>query len=79
MFAIDSVNLPSNANKERSGTIEELPRRAQRLNKAADNIARLRLRQSQDKATQEAPLSARGRGFIDASRREALKFWHQYI
>lgn len=40
MFAIDGVKLPSNASKERSGTHEELRRRAKRLDEAADRISR---------------------------------------
>lgn len=41
MFAIDGVKLPSNAGKERSGTLEELRHRAKRLDQAADKILAL--------------------------------------
>lgn len=71
MFAIDGVKLPSNASKERSGTFEELRHRARRLDKAADKI--VNLHQSQDKATQEEPLPAKGQARIDALRKEAAR------
>lgn len=71
MFAIDGVKLPSNASKERSGTHEELRHRARRLDKAADKI--VRLHQSQDLHTQEAPLEDRRQARIEALRKEAAR------
>lgn len=71
MFAIDGVKLPSNASKERSGTLDELRHRADRLDKAAAKI--IALHQSQDNATQEEPLDAKRQARIEALRKEAVR------
>lgn len=71
MFAIDGVKLPSNANKERSGTHEELHHRAERLDKAADKI--LSLHQAQDKAGAQETLEPKRQARIDALRKEAAR------
>lgn len=43
LFAIDGVKLPSNASKERSGTLEELRHRAERLDNLRYNKRLTRL------------------------------------
>lgn len=79
MFAIDGVKLSSNANKERSGTHDELRHRADRLDRAADKI--IALHQSQDK-NQDTPLdehcaentlSSKRQARTDALRKEAAR------
>jgi transposase len=71
MFAIDGVKLPSNASKERSGTLEELRHRAQRLDQAAAKI--VQLHQAQDSQTGEPALDAKRCARIDALRNEAQR------
>lgn len=71
MFAIDGVKLPSNASKERSGTLEELRHRADRLDKAADKI--LALHQAQDKDGAQEPLEAKRQARMDDLRQEAAR------
>jgi transposase len=71
LFAIDGVKLPSNASKERSGTHEELGRRADRLSKAAAKI--VELHQAQDKQTADEPLDAKRQARVQALRQEAAR------
>jgi transposase len=51
-FAIDGVNLPSNASKERSGTHAELLHRADRLDKAAAKIVQAHMDKDESKGEQ---------------------------
>ena len=71
LFAIDGVNLPSNASKERSGTHAELRHRADRLDKAAAKI--LELHQAQDNSTQEVSLEPKRQAQMEALRKEAAR------
>jgi transposase len=71
LFAIDGVKLPSNASKERSGTLDELSHRARRLDKAAAKI--IALHQSEDNATREEPLDSKRQARIEALHKEAAR------
>ena len=71
MFAIDGVKLPSNASKERSGTHEELRRRADRLEKAADKI--MALHQAQDKKGSDEAMEPKRQARIEALSKEAQR------
>jgi transposase len=69
MFAIDGVKLLANASKEHSGTQAELLHRAQRLDKAADQI--IALHQSRDASGKEPTIDAQRQARIEALREEA--------